>query len=400
MKAGLAFSAGIFDDARLAMDEARDLDPELPGLSEMQRRLAGALAGPEPELMLRTPEPELMLRSTPVEAFDGTHREEKGRRLYVPVIAALACACMALVAAASFGWRGVPHASPPASLEAALRGDVTLPADPVMDAQLGSVEPPRVGDHPPVGEPAAISTSGASPTGAGASLPDPDLGKATVPPGVTAPERTATETAAPRRDTPVAEPQAERRAEAARAESLRDTRESASNVAAPPPPSAPATRPQSQEPEVSLKPPVMEAVPLSAASLASPPSIAVSAPEPAPSPRTAAAAPAVDPQAGVRAALARYEAAYSGLNVSAARAVWPAVDERALARAFDGLAAQRVALDRCDVNVTGATAHAACSGVAEWTPKVGGGQRRQNRRWAFDLTNSGGTWQIVRAEAR
>jgi hypothetical protein len=108
----------------------------------------------------------------------------------------------------------------------------------------------------------------------------------------------------------------------------------------------------------------------------------------------------VDARAAVRATLARYEAAYTGLNVAAARAVWPAVDERALSRAFEGLASQRVALDNCDVTVTGGTARATCSGVAEWTPKVGGGQRRQNRRWAFDLTNTGGAWQIVRADAR
>jgi hypothetical protein len=108
----------------------------------------------------------------------------------------------------------------------------------------------------------------------------------------------------------------------------------------------------------------------------------------------------VDARAAVRATLARYEAAYSNLNVSAARAVWPAVDERALSRAFDGLSSQHVALDRCDVTVTGPTAHATCSGSAEWTPKVGGGQRRQSRRWAFDLANAGGTWQIVRADAR
>ena len=68
---------------------------------------------------------------------------------------------------------------------------------------------------------------------------------------------------------------------------------------------------------------------------------------------------------------------YSGLSVPAARAVWPSVDQRALARAFDGLASQRVALGKCDVVVTGASARATCSGSAEWTPKVGGGTKRR-----------------------
>jgi hypothetical protein len=52
------------------------------------------------------------------------------------------------------------------------------------------------------------------------------------------------------------------------------------------------------------------------------------------------------------------------------------------------------------VTVNGTTARALCSGTAEWTPKVGGGERRQNRHWAFDLRNAAGGWQIVRADAR
>jgi hypothetical protein len=166
-------------------------------------------------------------------------------------------------------------------------------------------------------------------------------------------------------------------------------------------PVAPVASSKPSVAEASLKAPVLEAAPLSAAVLSSPP-IPVSAPEPAVPAKslTTEAIAAVDARSAVRAALARYEAAYSGLNVSAARAVWPTVDERALARAFDGLSSQRVALDRCDLTVTGATAHASCLGSAEWTPKVGAGQRRQNRRWSFDLANTGGAWQILRAEAR
>jgi hypothetical protein len=175
------------------------------------------------------------------------------------------------------------------------------------------------------------------------------------------------------------------------------------------------TRSPREDPVASLKPPALEAfpsppavdaAPLSAAlpssssiPITAPPSFA---PEPAPAskPLTPEAIAAVDARSAVRATLARYEAAYSGLNVSAARAVWPAVDGRALAKAFDGLSSQRVALDRCDVSVTGATARAICSGSAEWTPKVGGGQRRQNRQWSFQLANAGGSWQIVRAETK
>jgi hypothetical protein len=49
----------------------------------------------------------------------------------------------------------------------------------------------------------------------------------------------------------------------------------------------------------------------------------------------------VDEHAAVRATLGRYESAYSDLNTAAAHAVWPGVDERALARAFDSLSSQR-----------------------------------------------------------
>jgi hypothetical protein len=104
--------------------------------------------------------------------------------------------------------------------------------------------------------------------------------------------------------------------------------------------------------------------------------------------------------AAIRRALARYEAAYSDLDVSAARAVWPTLDQRALARAFDGLAMQRISLNDCDVVVTGATARAMCAGTATWTAKVGGGRGTQARRWAFQLKNADGTWQIVRADTR
>jgi hypothetical protein len=104
--------------------------------------------------------------------------------------------------------------------------------------------------------------------------------------------------------------------------------------------------------------------------------------------------------AAIRRALARYEAAYSDLDVSAARAVWPTLDHRALARAFDGLAMQRISLNDCDVVVTGATARAMCAGTATWTAKVGGGRGTQARRWAFQLKNADGTWQIVRADTR
>ena len=90
----------------------------------------------------------------------------------------------------------------------------------------------------------------------------------------------------------------------------------------------------------------------------------------------------------------------SGLDAAAARAVWPSVDHRALARAFDGLESQRFSLERCNVRLNGGSAQADCSGSAQWTPKVGGGAQTASRRWQFELKQNNGDWVIVRASVR
>lgn len=110
--------------------------------------------------------------------------------------------------------------------------------------------------------------------------------------------------------------------------------------------------------------------------------------------------PALDEHVAVRAILARYAAAFSDLDSAAARAVWPGVDQRALARAFEGLASQRVTLGACEVGVNGQTSHAICTGSATWTPKVGGGRQTRSRVWTFDLRRGDGRWQIVRVDTR
>ena len=121
---------------------------------------------------------------------------------------------------------------------------------------------------------------------------------------------------------------------------------------------------------------------------------------PEPERRPAPENPAALEEPRVRAVLSRYEAAYSSLNAAAAQAVWPAVDERSLSRAFDTLQSQRVSLGRCSVQVEGVTASASCSGSITWTPKVGGGSQTAARQWRFQLHNGNGQWQITRAEVR
>jgi hypothetical protein len=120
--------------------------------------------------------------------------------------------------------------------------------------------------------------------------------------------------------------------------------------------------------------------------------------EPAPAVPTEHTEPA---DADVRRALDRYAAAYGALDAAAAARVWPEVDRAALARAFDALESQHVALGTCAVDVSAASARANCDGTATWTPKVGARvPRTEPRRWTFELTRAGSDWQIVRARVQ
>lgn len=135
---------------------------------------------------------------------------------------------------------------------------------------------------------------------------------------------------------------------------------------------------------------------------ASPPPLETSPTESAPRAEPAADPAAEPADAKVRAALSRYEAAYSALNAAAARAIWPTVNAEALDRAFDSLESQQISLGTCSIAVApdGRTAHATCAGTATWTPRVGGGTNTEPRRWLFDLDLNGDRWQIVRATTR
>lgn len=410
VRADLAWSAGLFEEARIATEEARDLAPDLPEVAAMDRRLAGS--GEVPDLILHQFAPaDVLQQFAPAEVLHGehdevleragaddaedyteaVHREKKGGgRVFIA--ATLAALAVALTTGALLTWQEWTRgAAAPTAVDASLRGDVTLrteaSTEPAPDPVVSGPVTPDPADSVPT------STSGRTD-----ALPETmvrDAGKAALIPTVSAPAPVALPA---RTATPSAATANLASASAANTPNVavRDARPALSTVVGLPP--APAAAPREEMPRA----PVIEAVPLAAAAL--PAAGAVPSGPPAPPPvstaRAAESTAAIDAQAAVRATLARYEAAFSGLNVPAARAVWPAVDERALTRAFDGLAAQRIALDRCDVTVAGSTARALCSGSAQWTPKVGGGQRTQSRRWAFDLSSAAGRWQIVRAETR
>jgi hypothetical protein len=157
-------------------------------------------------------------------------------------------------------------------------------------------------------------------------------------------------------------------------------------------------------------PPVVASAPV-AASPATPYASVIRQPTPivtsslvAPATATAAATAGVSTRADeaqVQQVLRRYARAYGNLDATAAHAVWPSVDERALARAFSGLESQNVSFDRCDINVAGATANASCRGRASYVAKIGSREpRSEARTWNFALRRAGEGWTIENAEAR
>jgi hypothetical protein len=98
--------------------------------------------------------------------------------------------------------------------------------------------------------------------------------------------------------------------------------------------------------------------------------------------------------------LDRYRAALSQLDSQMARAVWPGVNVKALAHAFDQLESQKVEFGRCDIAVDGGRATATCSGTAVYVPKVGSkAPRTDARSWSFALQQNGDRWQIQRVES-
>jgi hypothetical protein len=331
LRAEIALEAGYPEDARLALAEARQLDPHEPSLDELAARLDAA-APRQP-----AQPPAGASRALPAVAAG----------LVLAVLSGLL-----LTLAPGPAVREAPAAQP---------AQETAPARaPFVGIQEQFVTPEIV-----VSEPASPSAA-ARPELAAPREPAPQARRAEpTPPPVEAAPPARAEAAPP-----------------ARAE------------AAPPPPAPAPAQPRTTDPPARAAATPEPVAPTLVGTADATPA-ARDAAEP-----SADVDPAVENASRIRAVLSRYEAAYTGLDAAAARAVWPAVDERALARAFNNLASQRISLDQCDVSVTGASARAQCQGSASWVPKVGGGGRTEARQWTFDLRQAGGGWQIVRAEAR
>lgn len=99
--------------------------------------------------------------------------------------------------------------------------------------------------------------------------------------------------------------------------------------------------------------------------------------------------------------LNRYRNAFNRLDAGAASAVWPTVNEKTLARAFERLEDQNVLFESCQIEIGAVLAEAACSGSARYVPKVGSRTPKEEaRRWRFSLRKASGGWLIDRVDAR
>ena len=106
-------------------------------------------------------------------------------------------------------------------------------------------------------------------------------------------------------------------------------------------------------------------------------------------------------EATVRAALESYRSAYAALGASAARDIWPDMDERTLSQAFGGLRSQHLAFERCEIDVQGPTATASCLGRSVEAAEAGSSTARaEARRWIFTLRGGASGWQVEQTEVR
>jgi hypothetical protein len=161
-----------------------------------------------------------------------------------------------------------------------------------------------------------------------------------------------------------------------------------------PPPAAAVSTPPPPAPPPVAAPPALRAAAVPAAAPVSAPSA------PVPTVPAIPGSPGNDDENLVKQTLQRYRHAYEGLDARSAHAVWPSVDQAALARAFGGLTSQSITFDRCDVRLSGALANATCRGTARYVPKIGNREPRvEPRVWSFALRKDGGEWKIDSARA-
>ena len=131
--------------------------------------------------------------------------------------------------------------------------------------------------------------------------------------------------------------------------------------------------------------------------------LAPAVPAPAPPvgmPEAPAPSRDLDAQA-IENVLGLYRNAFNRLDAGAASLVWPTVDEKTLARAFERLEDQDVSFESCQIEIAAALAEAACRGSARYVPRVGSRTgKAEARQWTFSLRKDSGEWLIDRVATR
>ena len=103
----------------------------------------------------------------------------------------------------------------------------------------------------------------------------------------------------------------------------------------------------------------------------------------------------------IESVLGQYRTAFNTLDAGAAVAVWPTVNEKTLAKAFERLESHAVSFDNCQIEVFSVLAEAACSGSSRYVRRVGSRTpRHEARHWRFSLRKAGDGWVIDSVDAR
>jgi hypothetical protein len=126
---------------------------------------------------------------------------------------------------------------------------------------------------------------------------------------------------------------------------------------------------------------------------------AATAPVEFPSGAAGEAKPVTDDTTMIRETLQRYRRAYSGLDAAVVHAIYPGVDQAALAHAFEEIRSQSLEFDACTLDEQGDSARAVCRGSVRYVPAAGNvrGERHERRVWTFRLSKNNGEWTIASA---
>jgi hypothetical protein len=92
--------------------------------------------------------------------------------------------------------------------------------------------------------------------------------------------------------------------------------------------------------------------------------------------------------------LQSYAAAYSALDASAVKRVFPAVDENTLRQRFTAMKSQSVQIQNPQIQINGAAAIVTCTWATVFSGQVGGTQR-SSPKIELRLQKSAAGWLIV-----